>query len=112
MVSGRPVRPPLPDKIKGQELSDGDTGEEFISVRPTPCGQQPSVSKTVSKVLEILLGLNTENVGQRSVGPCRWAVEVGQSLSWDQSGGSGQFLLLEGAVSVPIRGCFACRVFA
>lgn len=33
-----------------------------------------SILKTVSKVLKILPGFWKENVGQRSVGPCRWAV--------------------------------------
>lgn len=40
------------------------------------------VSKTVSKVLKILLGSYEENVEQRLVGTCRWAVEVRSIIVW------------------------------
>ena len=75
------------------------------------------MSLAISKVLKILLGLNEENVEQRVVGVCRWAVKnKGQvGLSWDQSciawACLGSAPLLEGLVLVPVPGCFACWVF-
>ena len=49
---------------------------EFISVRPTSGRQWTKVSKTVSKVLEILPGLYKGSVRQRSVGTGSKAVKV------------------------------------
>ena len=57
-------------KSTRREMSEGDPRKGFILVRPTLGRQQTSVSKTVSKVLKILLGLYKENVGQRLVGTC------------------------------------------
>ena len=50
--------------------------KEFISARPNLGRQQTNISKAISKLLEILLGLCKENVRPRSVGKCRWAIEV------------------------------------
>lgn len=44
-------------------------------MRPIPERQQTNVSKTVSEVLKIL-DLYRENVEQKSVGYCNWAVKV------------------------------------
>ena len=52
-------------------MSGGETGKEFISVSPALGRKQASISKSVSKVLKILIGLYKENVGQRWVGMCR-----------------------------------------
>ena len=78
-------------KTKGQETTGGKTREEFISGRPTLGRQQTSVSKTVSKALTILAGLSKRNVGQRSVGTCRWTLKVRWiivlgSITWDLAG--------------------------
>lgn len=37
---------------KGREMSDGETGKQFISMRPTPGRQWTGISKTVSKKLK------------------------------------------------------------
>lgn len=70
--------------------------EGFISVGPTLRRQWTSVPTAVSKVLEILLGLYKETVGQRWVGTCSWAVKVRLiialgSVMWGLAG-SGQLL--------------------
>lgn len=52
-------------KHKGREMSSSGTRKTFISVRPTLRRQLTSVSKTVSKMLKMLLGFYKENMGQR-----------------------------------------------
>lgn len=104
------VGPNRPDsrltKSKGRETSDGEMRKEFISVRPIPGTQQTSISKTVSNALQILPGLQEENMRQKSVGTCRWAVD-GQDIIVTGGGllahGSpnclrGQFWFLSGDV--------------
>ena len=81
--------------------------------RLTPGGWWTCVSKTISKVLERPAGLCKENVGQRSVGTCRWAVKV-RLISVIGSvtrglAGSGLLSLLEGVVLVPITGMYKWR---
>ena len=61
------VRPVAADKIQKREANGGETKIYFSEV---------DTRKTVSKVLKMFLGLYKENVGQRSVGTCRWAVQV------------------------------------
>ena len=56
------VQPLAAAKIR--ETIGGETRKGFISVRPTPGRQRINVSKTIFKVLKILLGLYKENVGQ------------------------------------------------
>ena len=75
-------------------FSEADTGKTV--------GQWNSISKTVSKMQKMFLGLYKENVGQRSVGPCSWAVKVRlitvmRSVMW---GLTGCYCL--DVVSVPI----------
>ena len=84
-------------------MSRGETRKGFISVRPTPGRQKTNISKTVSKVLKILLGLSKENVGQREVGTCRRMVRLITALESITAGieGLGQSLLLEGIILVP-----------
>lgn len=94
------------------ETSGGERRKEFISVWPTP---GDNISKPVSKVLKLLLGLYKENVGQRWMGTCRWTVKVKSvvvlgSITCGLAGLPKSFLL-EGIVSVPITGCFARKVF-
>lgn len=84
----------------------------IYSVRLTPGRQWTKVSKTVSRVPKILSGLYKENAGQS----VQRAIEVGSIIvlgvkSVGSLAGSWQSLLLEGVVSVPIRGCLALRVF-
>lgn len=91
-------------KPKGREPSGGETRKEFISGKPAPGGQQTSVSKTVSKVQTIPVGLSKQNVGHRTVGTCRWTVKVRGWLSWVNNAillASAQSLLLEGAAQFP-----------
>ena len=61
-------------------MGRGETRKEFIPVRPPPGRQCNNISKTFSKVLKIPCGgrgaLCRENVGQRLVNTCRWAVKV------------------------------------
>lgn len=86
-------------------MSGDETRKGFISVRPIPGRQQTNISKTFSKVLKKFLGLCKENVGQRSVGTCRWAVEVRLIMALGSTRGvlltPGQALLLKEVVSVP-----------
>ena len=91
-------------------MSGSETRKGFTSARPAPARQQTSVSKPVSKVPKILLGLYEEKVGQRPMGTCSWAVKV-KSITVLGSitqglAGSIQSLLPEGGVSGPIRRCF------
>ena len=69
------------------------------------------MSQTVSKVTQILPGLFKENVRQR------WAVKVRLIIVLESVMGrvllaQGSLLLLDGVVSVPIRGCFAQESFS
>ena len=61
---------------KGRDTSGRETRKGFISVRLPPKDSFTSISNTVSKVPKIPPGLNEENMGQRSVGTCRWAVKI------------------------------------
>lgn len=87
-------------KIQSKETGSSETRKEFTRI-----------SKTVSKVPKIPSGLEKENMGQRSVGICTWAVKVRSSLSWGQYSraiaDSGQSLLLEG-----VRDALPARSFA
>lgn len=51
-------------------MSGGESGKEFVSVRPTRGRPWTSVSKAVSEVLKILLGFYKDSVGQRLMGTC------------------------------------------
>lgn len=83
-------------------------------MRPVPGRQWTSISKTVSEVLKVIPGLSKENMGQRWVGTCTWAVKVKSIpgvesiMAKDGLAGSGQAKLLGGGergwVSVPIMG--------
>ena len=102
-------------KSKGRETSGGEIGKKLLFNEANTERQWISVPKAISKVLKILLGLYKENVGQRWVGTCSWAVKVRLiialvSIVWGL-GGSGQLLFCEGVVLVPIIGYFAHRVF-
>lgn len=96
------------DKIQRQRDSGGETGREFISARPTLARQRIRVSETGSKVSKMLPGLYEKNVGQRSVGMCKWAVKVSSiivlGLITQGLTDPGQPLWLGEAVSVPITG--------
>lgn len=99
-------------KSIGRETSSGETRRKFISVRPAVGRPRTCISKTVSKVLKILIGLYKEDVGHRSVCTCRWAVKVRSchhclGASHAGSSGLGAVLMPEGVVWVPITGCFA-----
>lgn len=77
-------------------------------MRPTP--ERPQTS--IPKVLKILAGLYKETGGQRPLGTGRWAVQVRSVIVLGSvTLASGQSLLLEGVVSVPITGCFALQAF-
>lgn len=52
---------------KGQETAGGDKRKELISGRLISGRQWTDVSKAVSEVLKILVGLSNQNVGQRWV---------------------------------------------
>ena len=88
------VQPLTADKIQRQRELGGETRKEFTSVRPTPGRQQTSISKTVSKVPKILPGLYKENVGQRWMGLCRWAVKAKSIIVLESITGEG--LLAQG----------------
>lgn len=100
-----------PGPVTWGETSDSKTRKEFISVRPTPGRQWSSVSKSVSKMLKIPPGLHKENVGQRSAGTCRWAVKVRSIIVLGSITGGLRTVIAWAVVSVPIRGCFASRLF-
>lgn len=92
-------------------MSAGKTKKAFISGRPTLGRRRTSVSKTVSRMLQIPPGFHKENVGQRWVREAqicpRLGVHHGRGLA-----GSESSLLLEGVVfAQTIRECFALKVF-
>lgn len=71
---------PLLTKFKGREMSGGEN-KGFTAGRP-PLGRQwTSIPKTVSQVLTVRLGLCEDNVGQRPVRTCRWAVQARQIVA-------------------------------
>lgn len=76
-VPNRPDFGHLPlTNFKDREMSGGETKKGLILVRPTLGRQYTRISKPVSKVLQIFLGLDKKNVEERSVRTCRWAVKV------------------------------------
>ena len=87
-------------------MSGSETRKKLISVKP----------KIVSEALKIHSGLYKENVGQMSVGMCRWAVKVRPIIvlgSVPQGvAGSGQFLLLEEVIWFPLGDALPSGSFA
>lgn len=75
---GFPNRPGLSThhKPRGKEGSGSKSGKKSISARSAPGREQTSVLKPVSKVLNVLLGLDKENVGQRLVEMGRCLVKL------------------------------------
>ena len=89
-------------KSKGREMRGGETRKECILVKPPSGRPRTSISRTVPNVPKIFPGLYKENVRQSSVGMYRWAgrgkwITVLESVMQSLAG-SGQSLLLEGAV--------------
>ena len=72
-------------KFKSRGNCVRQTRKEFISVRPIPRTQWTRVPRPVSEMLKILLSVYKENVRQRSVGTCKWAVKSGRSVIVMQS---------------------------
>lgn len=101
-------------KYKGKEIRGPGTRMAFISVRSTLGRLWTNITKMVSKVLKILVGLYKKNLKHRLMGTCR-RKEKNHVDHCLRTNHVGSFLRQGGHYRVrcslvPTMGCFACKL--